>query len=107
MKKAVNIICYIINLYIYYIILCSFVSWIPNLNVNSLPIMIMYTTAGFYWPLLIKAPILVPFSGLINIIMLISVRKLLKKLTKQDDEFFGVVLTNNYNKDEEEKSDDR
>ncbi len=87
MKKAINIICYLIDIYIYFVVICCFMTWIPNLNWDFPAIQIMFWLAGF--GILADVPVLSSFVPLIMILLLISLRKLLYKLAGEQDKFFG------------------
>ena len=87
MKKFIHTLCYIIDLYIYFIAVSCFLTFIPFLNVNFPAIKIMFWLAGF--GMFSAIPILNMFSPLILLITLISLRKLLYKIIGENDKFLG------------------
>lgn len=87
MKKFVRGICSLIDIYIYFVVICCFLTWIPNLNWDFPALKIMFWLAGFQ--LFAHVPILNMFVPLLMILVLISIRKILYKLIGEDDKFLG------------------
>lgn len=101
MKKFVQSICYFINMYIFFIVICGFMTAIPNLNMNFIPLKVMFLIAGFGYHT--KPEILGIFIPLILIISLIVLRKILYKIIGENDKFFGCETA--IKKDDKEKDD--
>ena len=99
MKKFVQSICYFINMYIFFIVICGFMTAIPNLNMNFIPLKVMFLIAGFGYHT--KPEILGIFIPLIMIISLIALRKILYKIIGEEDKFFGCETT--VKKDDKDK----
>ena len=104
MKKAIHVLCYFIDLYIYYVVVCGFLTFVPNLNWNFPAIKIMYFLAGFN--ILSSIPLLNMFMPLILIVLLIAVRKLLYRLIGEEDKFLGYDVTSKKNNDNDLKDGD-
>lgn len=102
MKKIIEIFCKFIDLYIYFVILCCFMTWIPNLNWDFPAIQLMFWLAGF--GILANIPILSSFVPLILILLLIAFRKFLYKMIGEEDKFFGYET--NTKKDEDLNDED-
>ena len=102
MKKFVSLVCNLIDLYIYFVVICCFMTWIPNLNVNFPAIKIMFWLAGFN--ILSNIPFINMFVPLIMVLLLISLRKFLYKLVGEEDKFFGYNTTC---KNKQEESDSK
>ena len=103
MKKVINTICYLIDIYIYFVVICCFMTWIPNLNWDFPAIKIMFWLAGFN--ILTDVPILNVFVPLFIILLLISFRKFLYKLIGEQDKFFG-YNTNSKKDEKNEKNNE-
>ena len=91
MKKFIETLCFIINIYIYYVVICCFLTWIPNLNMDYPTFKIMFWLAGFN--ILANIPILHSFVPVFLICILIAVRKLLYKSIGEKDKFFDYETT--------------
>ena len=105
MKKFVHAICYFINMYIFFVVICGFMTVIPNLNMNFLPLKMMFLAAGFGYHT--TYAVLGWFMPLIIICSLILIRKLLYKLIGEQDKFFGYVTSQEKeDKDLEENQED-
>lgn len=87
MKNFIRRICSLIDIYIYFVVICCFVTWIPNLNWNFPALKIMFWLAGFQ--LFADIPVLNMFVPLLMILVLISIRKLLYKSIGDEDKFLG------------------
>ena len=105
MKKFISGICSLIDIYIYFVVICCFLTWIPNLNWNFPALKIMFWLAGFQ--LFSDIPILNMFVPLLMILVLISIRKVLYKLIGEEDKFLGYeVNPKKQNDDNETKQED-
>ena len=105
MKNLVHILCYLIDLYIYYVVICGFLTFVPNLNWDFPAIKMMFSLEGFN--ILSSVPLLNMFMPLILIVSLIAVRKLLYRLVGEDDKFLGYDVTNkNEDKDDDLNNED-
>jgi len=100
MKKFISGICNLIDIYIYFVVICCFLTWVPNLNWNFPALKIMFWLAGFH--LFANIPVINMFVPLLMILVLISVRKLLYKFIKEEDKFLGYEVNP---KKRESKSD--
>lgn len=104
MKKVINTICYLIDIYIYFVVICCFMTWIPNLNWDFPAIQIMFWLAGFN--ILPNVPVLSSFVPLILILVLISLRKFLYKIAGEQDKFFGYNTNLKEDENEQENNED-
>ena len=105
MKKFVQAICYFINMYIFFVVICGFMTVIPTLNMNFVPLKIMFLAAGFGYST--TPAVLGWFMPLIIICSLILIRKLLYKLIGEEDKFFGYVTSQEKeDKDSKENQED-
>ena len=99
MKKFVKFLCQFIDIYIYYVVICCFLTWIPNLNWDFPAIKVLFWIAGFN--ILSNIPILSMFVPLIMICLLIALRRFLYRLIGEEDKFFG--MNTDYKKENDNK----
>ena len=104
MKKFVHAICYFINMYIFFIVICGFMTAIPNLNMNFIPLRMMFTLAGFNF--VTKPQIIGLFIPLLFILILIALRKVLYKLIGENDKFFDYDVVSEKDKKNTEENED-